>query len=162
VNASIFKLFGDASLNGNAYLNFFISLFRQKGIIASKMGLFNWLHTTGAKVYNAIRNGVSTGYHAVKNVVQKVGQVKDVVQNVIDHAKKLPIVGALASAVEAHPYYQMAKKGIEQGTQAFEQGEAIAKPIAEAIDKGASALTGLQPMGQGSPESTGVSTGTIS
>ena len=110
------------------------------------MGLWNWLHTTGAKAYNAIRNGVSTGYNAVSSVVHKVGDIANKVDHVIEQAKKLPLVGGVATMIQSHPYYQGAKQAIEKGTQAFDQASAIAKPIASAIDVGASALTGLQPM----------------
>jgi hypothetical protein len=46
--------------------------------------LTNWWNTTGAKVYNGIKNGVSTGYHAVRNIAHKVGDVASGIDNLLN------------------------------------------------------------------------------
>lgn len=105
------------------------------------MGLFNrlsnWLQTTGAKVYNGIRHGVSTGYNAVSNIAHKVGTISDGIDNALNQIKSIPVIGQAASALQSSPMYNEARALIKSGVGTVDEigkvGGQIAKPIDDAL-----------------------------
>lgn len=93
----------------------------------------NWIQGTGAKLYNGIRQGVSTGYNAVSNVAHKIGSISDGIDNVLNQVKSVPVIGQAAAALQNHPYYQEARGLIKSGVgyvdQAGQFGRDIVKPV---------------------------------
>ena len=94
----------------------------------------NWLNTTGAKIYNGIRHGVTTGYNAVSSVAHKIGTVSDGIDNVLSQAKSVPLVGQLAGALQNHPYYQEAQGLIKSGVGYVDQAGQIGRDVAKPVD----------------------------
>lgn len=97
----------------------------------------NWLNTTGAKVYNAVRHGVQTGYNAVHTVGHKIGSIADGIDKVLTEARNIPVIGLAASALQNNDKYQLARniiKDVNEGIDKVgEVGGAIAKPLDQAL-----------------------------
>ena len=93
------------------------------------MGFFgrvsNWLNTTGAKTYNAVRAGLSTGYHAVKQITGKIGGIADTVDNTLNAVKDIPVVGELATVLQSNPLYQEARSIIKTGQKVVDDAGKI-------------------------------------
>ncbi len=94
----------------------------------------NWFQTTGRKVFDGVRGGISTGYHAVQNISHKVGQVANGIDNFLTQAKSIPVVGELANALQNHPYYQMAKEGINTANNAIDKAGNIGSEVNKILD----------------------------
>lgn len=94
----------------------------------------NWLQTTGRKVFDGVRGGISTGFHAVQNISHKVGQVANGIDNFLTQAKSIPVVGELANALQNHPYYTMAKEGINTANQAIDKAGNIGSEVNKILD----------------------------
>lgn len=105
------------------------------------MGFFsrfgNWLQQSGAKIYNGIRQGVSTGYNAVSGVAHKIGSISDGIDNALNQIKSVPVIGQAAAALQNHPYYQEARGLIKSGVgyvdQAGQFGKDVLKPVDNAL-----------------------------
>lgn len=99
--------------------------------------LSNWFNTTGAKIYNGIRQGVSSGYNMVSNVAHKVGSISDGIDNALNQIKSVPVIGQAAAALQNHPLYQEARGLIKSGVgyvdQAGQFGKDVLKPVDQAI-----------------------------
>jgi hypothetical protein len=102
------------------------------------MGIFqrfgNWLNGTGAKIYNGIRHGVSTGYNAVSNVAHKIGSVADGIDNALTQIKSIPVIGQVASTLQNSPIYQEARGLIKSGVGTVDQVGDLGKSIAQPLD----------------------------
>ena len=102
------------------------------------MGFFNrvsnWLNTTGKKIYNGIRNGVATGYNAVKNIGQTIGKVSDGIDGFLNNAKSIPLVGQLATAIQANPIYSEVRAGIKTGNDVINTAGDIGGKVGAALD----------------------------
>lgn len=105
----------------------------------TKMGFFNrvsnWLNTTGAKIYNGVRQGLSSGYNAVSGVAHKIGTIADGVDNALTEIRKVPVIGQAAAALQNHPYYQEAKGLIKSGVGYVDQAGQIGRDVLKPIDK---------------------------
>lgn len=105
------------------------------------MGFFsrfgNWLQTTGAKVYNSIRNGVKTGYNAVSNVAHKIGTIADGIDSALNEVKNIPVIGQAATALKNSPMYNEARALIKSGVGTVDEigklGEQVGKPLDNVI-----------------------------
>jgi hypothetical protein len=101
------------------------------------MGFFdrvsNWLNTTGAKIYQGVRQGVSTGYNVVNNIAHKIGTVADGIDHALTEVRNVPVIGKAAAALQNNPRYQQAqgiiKSGIGYVDQAGQFGRDVLKPI---------------------------------
>lgn len=101
------------------------------------MGFLNristWMNGTGAKVYNAVRHGVQTGYNAVHTVGHKIGSIADGVDKFLTEARNIPVVGQVASTLQNNDKYQMARSMIKDVNDKIDTagriGEAVAKPL---------------------------------
>ena len=100
----------------------------------------NWFNVTGRKIYNGIRSGVSTGYNAVHNVAHKIGTVADGIDNAVSEARKIPLIGELATALQNHPYYQETKSLIKTGVEKVDKAGQIGDVVGAVLDK-------LEPVG---------------
>jgi len=104
------------------------------------MGFFdrigNWLNTTGRKIYNGIREGVSTGYNFVKNVAHKVGSLSDGIDSALTQARNIPLIGSLASVVQNSPLYNEIRAGIKTGTDVVDKVGEIGSQIGSVLDSG--------------------------
>lgn len=102
------------------------------------MGFFNrignWLNTTGAKIYNGIRHGVSTGYNAISNVAHKIGSISDGIDNALSSVKDIPVIGQAASTLQNNPLYQEARGVIKSGVGIVDQVGDVGKSIAAPAD----------------------------
>lgn len=94
----------------------------------------NWFNTTGAKLYNAVRQGVSTGYNFVNNVAHKVGSISDGIDNALSQVKSIPVVGQAASLLQNNPLYQEARGLIKSGVGVVDQVGQLGKDIAKPVD----------------------------
>jgi hypothetical protein len=94
----------------------------------------NWLQTTGRKVFNGIRGGVATGFNAVQNVAHKIGSAASGIDNLLTQARTIPVVGELASKLQAHPYYMMAKEGIETANKVIDKAGDIGGEVGKVLD----------------------------
>jgi hypothetical protein len=95
----------------------------------------NWLNTTGAKIYNGIRHGVSTGYNMVSNVAHKIGTVSDGIDNALNEVKNIPVIGQAAATLQNNPLYQEARGLIKSGVGAVDQVGDIGGKVGGAVDK---------------------------
>ena len=93
----------------------------------------NWMNTTGAKIYNGVRHGVSVGYNAVHTVGQKIGSLADGVDKFLTEARNIPVIGQVASTLQNNDKYQMARSVIKDVNDKIDTvgkiGEAVAKPL---------------------------------
>ena len=96
--------------------------------------LSNWWNQTGSKWYNGIKNGVSTGYNAVKTVAHKIGTVADGVDNLLNHAKSIPLIGAAAEALQNNHYYKDAQDLVKKGVRVVDDAGEVGGKVANAID----------------------------
>jgi hypothetical protein len=96
--------------------------------------LTNWWNTTGAKVYNGIKNGVSTGYHAVRNIAHKVGDVASGIDNLLNQAKSIPIIGQAAEALQNNHYYKDAQDLVKRGVKTVDDVGEVGAKVGNAID----------------------------
>jgi hypothetical protein len=94
----------------------------------------NWLNSTGAKLYNGIRHGVSTGYNAVSTVAHKIGSISDGIDNALSEAKNIPAIGQLAGALQNNPRYQQARGLIKSGVGYVDQVGQIGRDVAKPVD----------------------------
>lgn len=99
--------------------------------------LSNFLNGTGSKIYNGIRQGVSTGYNVVNTVAHKIGTVADGIDNALTQIRSVPVIGQVAATLQNNPKYQQAqgliKSGIGYVDQAGQFGRDVLKPIDNAI-----------------------------
>ena len=102
----------------------------------------NWLHGTGAKVYNGIKKGVSTGYNAVQTIGHKIGEVANKIDHVLDQAQKIPLVGEVAQAIRGNPLYNSVKTSIHEGVETLDRIDKPIREVASKVDKVAMNLTG--------------------
>lgn len=100
----------------------------------------NFMNTTGRKIYNGIRAGVSTGYNVVHNVAHKIGSIADGIDNAVSEARKIPIIGELATQLQNHPYYQEAKGLIKTGVERVDKVGEVGNVVGQVLDK-------LEPVG---------------
>lgn len=103
------------------------------------MGFFNrvqnWLQQTGSKIYNGIKNGVSTGYNAVKNIGHTIGSISEGIDGFLSQARSLPVVGALAQAIQSNPLYNEVRSGIATANNAIDTAGQIGDQVAGVLDK---------------------------
>lgn len=99
--------------------------------------LGNWLNTTGAKLYNGIRHGATTGYSNVRNVAHKIGEVASGIDNAINNVKSIPVIGQVATLLQNNPMYQEAQSLVKSGVGIVDEigdvGSKILKPIDQAV-----------------------------
>lgn len=102
------------------------------------MGFFNrignWLNTTGSKLYQAVRQGVSTGYNLVSNVAHKVGTISDGIDNALTQIRSVPVIGEAAGALQNNAIYQTGRGLIKSGVGYVDQAGQIGKDIIKPID----------------------------
>lgn len=103
------------------------------------MGFFqrigNWLNTTGPKVWNAVKQGASTGYNAVHGIAHKIGSLAEGVDNALNSVKNIPLIGQAAQMLQNHPLYQEAKTLIKTGVDTVDDVGRIGNEVGAVLDK---------------------------
>ena len=108
----------------------------------------NFLNTSGYKLYNGIKSGVSTGYNLVSGVAHKIGTISDGIDGALTQIRAVPVIGQAAAALQNHPYYQEGRALIKTGVGVVDQvgqfGRDVLKPIDQAITSGAPQIQALK------------------
>ena len=73
------------------------------------MGLFNFFHKL-APAYNSVRSGLAQAWDTGKKIVNGISHGVDVVDNILNQASSLPVVGSIANTVRGNPIYNVVKE----------------------------------------------------
>lgn len=104
------------------------------------MGLFSFLSKVGRKAYDFFKKPVSQAYNFLKDGFSSLRGVGEWVDGALNNLHNIPVIGELATLIQADPLYQEIGAVFGEGERLLDLGGEIGRDVSRGIETGLGGL----------------------